>query len=106
MKYAFVVEGHDPWTNSNLEPIGIEISVYEITDFPTNQVVVPTHNVKGTLNLESGFKVDGAYFKDGVEFFYIKVDPIRQFEVNSERWIKLVGWGKSIFVTDGLNVEF
>lgn len=106
-KYAFVVEGWNPWQNSKFEPLALKVSVYELSEFPKEQVIVPTHNVKGTFKLLDGdFQVDSAYFKAGTEFHYIKVDPIKQFEVNSERWINRVGNGKTIFLTDDLNLQF
>lgn len=106
-KYAFVVEGWNPWQNSKFEPLALKVSVYELSEFPKEQVIVPTHNVKGTISWwPNGFNVDSAYFKAGTEFHYIKVDSIKQFEVNSERWINRVGNGKTIFLTDDLNLQF
>lgn len=111
MKYAYIIEPSPIWNEANTESEIFKIGVYDLqleddlyVDVPTHQVSGNLHEVKYLDNGKLAYKVDGAYFIDVA--FAPMWNPIKTIEVHSERWIKLVGWGKSIFVTDDLNVKF
>jgi len=111
MKYAYIIEPQPFWNEANTESEIFKIAVYDLQSEDDLYVDVPTHHVSGKLHevryLDNGklaYKVDGAYFLD-VAFVSTR-NPIKTIDAHSERWIKLVGWGKSIFVTDDLNIEF
>ena len=111
MKYAFIIGPHPIWNEADTAIDTFKISVYVLSAKESLHADVPTHHVSGKLHevkyLDNGkltYKVDGAYFIDVP--FVPAWNPIKTIEVHSERWIKLLGWGRSIFVTNDLNVEF
>lgn len=110
MKYAFIIEPQPIWNEATKDNGTFQIKVYDLetkekyVDVPTHHVFGYLHEVKYLKNGKLSYKVDGAYFLDVP--FVPTWKSIKTLEVHAQRWVKLVGWGKSIYATDDLNTKF
>lgn len=123
MQYIFIIEPTPIWGNIATTPAMFNVSIYDllphfIAGYPTPKAIlnfgwvnVPSIGINGIIvDLHYDhlgklhYKVNGDELVDVP--FYPLWEPVKRIEVSSTKWVSVMGFDKSLLLTNDVNTKF